>query len=1155
LLAKDPEKRPQSATEVRDALLLIATATSTTGAAAAAREEANPLDRLAGGVFVGREREMDDLRAGLDDALSGRGRLLLLMGEPGIGKTRMADELTTYARLRGAQVLVGRCYEGEGAPAYWPWVQVIRAFIHDRDAAALTSVMGAGAPEIAQIVSEVRERIPNLPDPPTLDPEQARFRLFDAIATFLKGASRAQPLVIVLDDLHWADKPTLLLLQFLARELRSSRLLVLGTYRDVELRRQHPLAQTLAELAREQVSQRVVLRGLTVDDVARFIEMTCGVQPPPELVGAVHRETEGNPFFVAEIVRLLASERKFEDPGESSWSLSIPQSVREVIGRRLDQLSENANALLSIAAVAGREFPLAVVQSVSDLDPASLMEAVEEARAARVIGEAPRSVDRYIFSHALIRETLYEEIPTARRVMLHRRLGETLEKLYGERSTANLSELAYHFLEAAPGGDVGKAIDYASAAAKRATELLAYEEAARHLQKAIGTMGLLELPDEHARCGLLLKLGDAQRRSGDVDAARTAFFDAAARARAIEDAPALAEAAIGLQAGAAFGQVDEKRVVILEQAIQAVGESDLALRSRLLGHLARALYFSEDFEPVSRLGEQTVAVAEKAGDPVALAEALSTRAYVLWGLEPPQTREAAGGRIADIGRRVGDVELELDGLMWRLIAFTDMGDMIRSKATVDEYTRVAEASHIPRYRLYALSRKAMLAAVFGRFTEAEELSLEAFLIGTNAQEPDAIQVRTGQAFTIALKTGNVETMAWAQQSLKTYAASYSARQPWTRVLLALGAFMLGDPDGARREYDLAFSEGLTTLPPQGVSSGMMLGMAAVLCGLFDDSETAEHLEPLLRPFDGRVIMGAGAVFCFGIGERFLGIIATVRGRYDEAERLFRQGVARCRSMGTRPWVAETLHDHALMLLRRREPGDVDDAIKMLDEALQIAKELGMAPLAERALQQKMDAQGMVLPADIKTSIDRVASSLERERPNLRTHAAPDGTVTLLFTDIEGSTALNEQVGDRRWIELLRMHNAIVRQQVAAQGGFEVKSSGDGFMVAFSSARRALACAVQTQRALAGHADKNPDDAIRVRIGLHTGEAIAEEGDFYGRHVNLAARVGAAAEGGEILVSSLLRELTASSKEFEFGEARDVQLKGLAGTHRLYPVRW
>ena len=1155
LLAKDPEKRPSTAAEVRDTLSAIANTTSVVGPAAAGAEQANPLDRLAGGVFVGREREMDELRGGLDDALSGRGRLLLLMGEPGIGKTRMTDELATYARLRGAQVLVGRCYEGEGAPAYWPWVQVIRAFVHDRDRDALTSVMGPGAAEIAQIVSDVRERIPDLPEPAQLDPEQARFRLFDSIATFLKNAARAQPIVVVLDDLHWADKPTLLLLQFLAREVRTSRLLVLGTYRDVELRRQHPLAQTLAELAREQVSTRIVLRGLTVHDVWRFIQMTGGVDPPANLVRAVYRETEGNPFFVAEIVRLLASEGRFDESGDGSWSISIPQSVREVIGRRLDQLSESANELLLIAAVAGREFALGVVQAVGELDLDAVSDAIDEARAARVITEAGRTVDRYLVSHALIRETLYEEIPTARRIMLHRRLGETLEALYEGGGETHLAELAYHFLEAAPGGDIRKAFDYAERAAARAIQLLAYEEAARHYEKAIEALPLLEKPDEQLHCRLLLELGDAHRRSGDVDAARAAFFAAADRARKTGDAIALAEAAIGLQAGAAFGQVDEKRVVILEQALEAVGESDLALRSRLLGHLARALYFSEDFEPVRKLGDETVAVAEAAGDPLALAEALSTRAYVLWGIEPPEAREAAGVRIAEIGRRVGDVELELDGIMWRMIGFADMGDFTRTAGTVTEYSRIAEDSHIPRYRLYAISRQAMLAAVFGRFEEADRLSREAFEIGVQAQEPDAIQVRTGQRFQIALNTGDREELETAQRTLAEYAMGYSARQPWTRALLAVNAHALGDEQETRRQYDLAFEEGLTTVPPQGVSAGMMLAWAAYLCDVFDDAARAAEVEPLLRPFEKRVIMGAGAVFCFGMGARYLGLLARVLGRIDEADRLFRDAAERSRAIGAQPWLAETLHDHAGLLIERRGPGDIEQALRMLDEALGIATELGMAPLAERALARKLDAQGIALPTDIRSSIDVVASSLERERPDLRTHAAPDGTVTLLFSDIEGSTALNERLGDRRWIELLRMHNAIVREHVAAQGGFEVKSSGDGFMVAFSSARRGLASAIAIQRGLAEHAAQNPDDAVRVRIGLHTGEAIAEEGDFYGRHVNLAARVGAAANGGEILVSSLLHELIASSMDFEFGEGRDVQLKGLSGTHRVYPVTW
>src|SRR3990172_2782417 len=355
LLAKDPDERPESAATVVEAMSAIVVTVSTV-AQRVGQEDVNPLDRLAGGVFVGREKEMDELRAGLEDALSGRGRLLMLVGEPGIGKTRTSEEFATYAGLRNAQVLWGRCYEGEGAPAYWPWVQVVRSYVHDRDPQALMSEMGPGAADIAQIISEVRDRLPGLPAPPALEPEQARFRLFDSITTFLKNASRGQPIVLVLDDLHWADKPSLLLLQFLSRELRGARLLVLATYRDVEVRRQHP----------------------------------------PALVEAVYRETEGNPFFVNEVVRLLVADGRLESPEQvTSWSVTIPQSVREVVGRRLDHLSEACNRVLTVASVIGREFELRVLERVAGVHgdaPVSgdrLLEALEEAAGAPVIPEVP----------------------------------------------------------------------------------------------------------------------------------------------------------------------------------------------------------------------------------------------------------------------------------------------------------------------------------------------------------------------------------------------------------------------------------------------------------------------------------------------------------------------------------------------------------------------------------------------------------------------------------------------------------------------------------------------------------------------------------------------------------------------------------------------
>jgi len=327
LLAKNPAERPASASDALSALEAIDLSEGPPlERGDGGISDPHALDSLAGGVFVGRQREMGELKAALEDALSGRGRLMTLVGEPGIGKTRTALELATYAGLRGAQVLWGRSYEEQGVPPYWPWVQAIRSYVRERDPELLRSEMGAGAADIAEVVSDVRERLPDLQPAPQLEPEQARFRLFDSIASFLKTASQRQPLVLVLDDLHWADQPSLLLLQFVARELGGARLLLLGTYRDVELSRQHPLAEALGELTRERLFQRVILRGLSEHDVGRFIEMAAGVAPPPALVTSVYTQTEGNPLFVTEVVRLLVQEGEMgsEMIDRDSWTVRIP---------------------------------------------------------------------------------------------------------------------------------------------------------------------------------------------------------------------------------------------------------------------------------------------------------------------------------------------------------------------------------------------------------------------------------------------------------------------------------------------------------------------------------------------------------------------------------------------------------------------------------------------------------------------------------------------------------------------------------------------------------------------------------------------------------------------------------------------------------------
>ena len=317
-----------------------------------------------------------------------------------------------------------------------------------------------------------------------------------------------------------------------------------------------------------------------------------------------------------------------------------------------------------------------------------------------------------------------------------------------------------------------------------------------------------------------------------------------------------------------------------------------------------------------------------------------------------------------------------------------------------------------------------------------------------------------------------------------------------------------------------------------------------------DAEAATEHYPALESVRGTLIHADLATM-----DRRLGLLAQTMGDLARAAEHFEDALAFCRRASYRPELAWSLCDYADMLTERDGPGDQEKAMQLLDESLAMSREMGMRPLMERTLRRKVEAHGILTSFGLQTSIDAVVSAVEAERPNLQTHAAPDGTVTIMFTDIENFTPMNERLGDKLAQEVARTHSAIVRRQIAVHEGFEVKSQGDGFMVAFSSARRALECAIAIQQTLAAHNAENPGEHIRVRIGFHTGEAIKEAEDFFGKTVILAARTASQAQGEQILVSSLLKALVESSGEFEFGDAQDVELKGLAGSRRVFRVRW
>ena len=876
------------------------------------------------GVFVGREPELEELGSGLSAALAGRGRLFLLAGEPGIGKSRLAEEVARQARAQGARVLFGRCWEAGGAPAYWPWVQLLRTYVEQSEPDSLRSELADAAGDVAQIVPELRKLFPDLPIP-ALETEGARFRLFDSTARFLRNAAATQPLVIVLDDLHAADEPSLLLLQFLAGELVGSPMLVLGTYRDVDPTVHDPLGGVLVELTREQVTHRIKLSGLTRADIARYIELGSGEPAPAELVAAIHTETEGNPLFVGEVARLLAAEGGLAElDADSLWTLGIPQGVREVIGRRVGRLSAECGRVLTLASVLGREFGLAALARLSELSDDELLDVLDEAIEARVLASVPGSVGHLRFAHALIGQTLYEQLTTPRRVQLHRRAGEALEAMYERDREPHVSELAHHFFEAAPGGDLDKAFDYTRRAAGRALSLLAYEEAARFYRLAVQALELEQRAEPGEKCALLLSLGEALARAGNTPEAQDTYIAAADLARASTLRTQLARAALGY--GGRFPWLragdDERLVPLLEEALDALGDAEPILRVRLLARLAGALRDEPLLERRSSLSREAVEIARRLGDPSTLGYALVSYFTATWGPDAEQLVVIAE-EVTRLAEQADEPELALDACFLRRQGWLSVGDTTRVTAAAAEHRALADELRQPQQQWYDAVMGSNFALFCGDLTQAEQLAEAALRLGRRALSWDAeVSYRLSQ-FALRREQGRLEEVEELTRRSVTEYASYRS----FRCLVALLECELGREDETKRSFEKLATDGFGAFP-RDAEWLFCLCVLAEVAGRLGESGRAGVLYELLSPY-ARVNALASGEVAIGAVARYLGILATTMSRWDDAERHFEDALEMNTSMGALPWVARTERDYARMLLARDATGDREKAEALL----------------------------------------------------------------------------------------------------------------------------------------------------------------------------------------------------------------------------------
>ena len=947
LMSKNPDERPQSAEEVLQALeavdLSIVEESSEDGAGS--------LDSMAGGVFVGRQREMDNLKSIFEEVLSGKGRMVMLVGEPGIGKTRTAQELATYAGMRGAQVLWGRSYESGGAPPYWPWVQAIRSHVAATDAHKLRSQMGSSASVIAEVVSDVREKLADLPEPtPIDDPESARFRLFDSIATFLKNASADTPLVLMLEDLHWSDKPSLMLLEFVARELANSRIMVVGNYRDIELNRRHPLSVTLGDLTRERLFERILLRGLQKHDVQRFIEIAAGIAPPTALVDAVYSQTEGNPLFVTETVRLLIQEGditagRSSKGGTTSWEIRIPEGVREVIGRRLDRLSERCNEVLTIAAVIGRQFRFDVVKNmIEDTTEGQLLDALDESLSARIVEELPEEIGLYQFTHASMQETLTEELSLARRVRLHARIAEALEASYGNDVELHAAELAHHYGEAESITGPEKIVDYSAIAGEQALSTFANEEALSHFETGLAAMGPEEKSGDRAG-DLIWGLGRAQvavlprdranEAVANLQRALALYAEAGNNARAVE----VAQHPFYPVAGRSNGHAK-----LLNSALALV-EVNSHDAGRLLCRYGRALAIEEgDYDGAKKALADAMSIARREDDGVLELQVLSEDANVdmyhsLWkqGL-------ATSTRAIELAKSVDDPYAEILARYTSTLSHMAVGKPDAMQFESDAMQPLAEKLQ-DRFWLSSAPRPAAgalcLRGDWGRAREVNELSLA---IAPGETRDLTVRVH------LEYQSGNLEEgkvfLERLLEVMRNTPEGPTLEHGYAAMMISFVGRIEGSTEGfneAKTAAKIVLSSPSSTRTVAEIARPC-LGLIAVM---EHDEKTAKVEYKYWESAEADVI-----VWMMMVRNRMLGLLAYATGNVSQASTHFEDAGEFCRERHLRPELAWTSSDYAEMLLERGAPGDRKKATELQDEAIAIATDLGMKPLLERVLSQR-----------------------------------------------------------------------------------------------------------------------------------------------------------------------------------------------------------
>jgi len=905
-----------------------------------AREVAYESDR-AGALltrmpFVGRGNEMARLQARFDEARAGHGSLVMLVGEPGIGKSRTIEEFAEHARAGGALVLAGRCFEGEWAPPYAPFAEAIAGYAKDAAPDALGADLGYGAPPVARLVPSLRERLPDIGEPAPLNPDEERSRLLDAVSQFIIATSARASVVLVLDDLHWADGGTIAMLRHVARFLPGQRTLVLGAYRDVELGCQHPLADALAALRREAEYERIIVKGLDEGEVRALLTDIADQDVLDAFVQAISAETDGNPFFIREVLIHLADEGNiYQKDGRLTANVSIaemgiPEGVRQVIGRRLSRLSENANRLLSAASGFNGPFRIDLAAAASGLDDAGALDAIDAALEAQLVQPASGGAESYDFTHALIRHTLYAELSPSRQVRLHRRIAEAMDRLYGDRVMEHAPELAYqyHRSNGLPGAERGA--DYAVSAADQAERLPAWDQVA-----VFSRMALDLLPEADTRRAQAAgRLGLALAWSTGSDEAARACAEAAdllAKTEGVDSAADyLAEVVRALAGANALGTWD-----LAARGLALIGER----RDATWAKLAWLDSFRRDAEDPDDVGmplltEERRAIIHVLKQSPDIIPAFNAQLF----FQDVRTRDEAmaqaaelrGGRFDDLRRAyllmgwAGDYGSAKELFRQWEERFEREGDIANSVADWSSLARCCYALGELEEGDAALARCEALASRLTALSSAELLAAVARLEG-------------------GVVRGEFESLL---AELGTRATQPRPEERWVAApLRAAGARLM-----AMNGYsDAAISLLATVIPALERAEGALVNYTVMACCAADAlwaADRSDYLDVIERNLREKVVE-PDFRYVEVDGRLSLARLCALSGRFDEASEWFARARGVLEEQGARPLRAIADYDEALMYARRAADGDRERALPLLDAALAQFREIGMTGWVRR----------------------------------------------------------------------------------------------------------------------------------------------------------------------------------------------------------------